>query len=218
MILEGFGDFFKRTNTRVHPQPGEQGEQVNIAKPTKPSPQADWHKSDTIRTFTPHHDVPQHLNGIPFTDHEPHQPLPYAGLDKTPFEMRSGFTKKAAGVLIVEPDRGVWVTEPTNHFGYRHTFPKGTLDAGEHMQLGAVREAREETGLHVQLTGVLGDYERSTSKARYYIGKRIGGTPRKMGWETQGLHLVPMHQLEDHMHDPVDKQIARDLAQKYSKF
>lgn len=209
-----FFDMFKRKQREnVHPHRGENGEAVTIHEPTQPSPEADWHKSDTLRTFPVGHPVPNHLNGIPFTDHAPAPSLPHGHLDDIPFE-KTGHKKKAAGVLIVEPDKSVWVTEPTNHYGYHHTFPKGTMDDGEHMQTAAVREAHEETGLHVQITGVLGDYEHSTSKARYYIGKRVGGSPANMGWETQAMHLCHIDQLEDHMHDPADKQIARDLKAK----
>jgi 8-oxo-dGTP pyrophosphatase MutT (NUDIX family) len=212
-----FGEFFAMfKDKRTHPKPGERGEKVRIHNPTSPTHKEQWHDSESIRSFPVNHPVPTHLNGVALTDQAPEPSLPHAHLDSLPFAHENQ-KKAAAGVLIVEPDHSVWVTEPTNHFGYRHTFPKGTLDKGEHMQVGAVRETHEETGLHVQLTGVLGDYDRSTSKCRYYIGKRVGGTPAAMGWETQAMHLVPLHQLEDHMHDPVDKQIARDLKTKLAQ-
>lgn len=215
--MMSFGKFFALfRNKNVHPHANDRGEPVEIKNPTKPSRQEDWHKSHTLRTFPVGQPVPEHLNGIPFSNHSVAHAGPNHGLDETPFQNHSA-KKAAAGVLIVEPDKSVWVTEPTNHFGYHHTFPKGTLDAGEHMQTGAVRETQEETGLHVQITGVLGDYERHQSKARMYIGKRVGGSPANMGWESQAMHLCHIDQLEDHMHDPMDKQIARDLRAKLAQ-
>jgi 8-oxo-dGTP pyrophosphatase MutT (NUDIX family) len=205
--------FLWEAASNIHPHMDEHGRTVAIRNPTAPTPAANWHKSDTIRTFPVGHPVPDHLNGIPFTNHSPEPSEPNHGLEETPFNSREG-KAKAAGVLIVEPDKSVWVAHPTNQFGYRHTFPKGKLDGDEHPQSGAVREAREETGLHVQITGVLGDYERSTSSCRYYVGKRVGGSVANMGWESQAMSAVHIDQLEDHMHDPMDKQIARDLKAK----
>lgn len=210
-----FGKFYHGLKgKRMHPQKDENGRSVRIATPSIPTDEANWHDSTHPRVFPVNQPVPSHLNGIPFDDKAPAPSLPHAHLDDLgPFQA-SPETKRAAGVLIVEPDKSVWVTEPTNHFGYRRTFPKGTMRDNENMQSAAQREAHEETGLHIQLTGVLGDYERSTSKARYYIGKRIGGSPSNMGWETQAMHLVPLHQLDSYMHDPMDKHIARELQNK----
>src|SRR6185295_4409721 len=48
----------------------------------------------------------------------------------------------------MEPRAGFW------------TFPGGFLEVGEGAEDGAVRETREETGLDVTLTGLLGVYSR----------------------------------------------------------
>ncbi|WP_179875750.1 hypothetical protein [Sinorhizobium sp. BJ1] len=50
-----------------------------------------------------------------------------------------------------------------------------------------------ETGLHVELIAHLIDQTPKGSKTttRYYLARRIGGTPVEMGWETQGVDLVP---------------------------
>lgn len=58
-----------------------------------------------------------------------------------------------------------------------------------------MKEAFEETGLLVQLGAFLIDVPRTTSITRYFIAKRIGGTPADMGWETQAVWLVPIHDL-----------------------
>lgn len=65
----------------------------------------------------------------------------------------------SAGVVIQLPDGRVVLTEPTGAFaGYKFAFPKGRKDEGETLQETAIREAKEESGLEVRLTGVIGDY------------------------------------------------------------
>ncbi len=51
-----------------------------------------------------------------------------------------------------EPGRGLWA------------FPGGYLEAGEVLEAGAVRETREETGLDVEITGLLGVYSRPAGR------------------------------------------------------
>jgi ADP-ribose pyrophosphatase YjhB (NUDIX family) len=70
------------------------------------------------------------------------------------------------------------VYEPKGQFGgYEHTFPKGGLEKGLTPQQNAHKELWEETGLHAQITGFVGDFEGTTSTSRYYLATRIGGEP-----------------------------------------
>jgi 8-oxo-dGTP pyrophosphatase MutT (NUDIX family) len=86
--------------------------------------------------------------------------------------------KPSAGIVIIEPDKRVWAFEPTNHFaGYTLTFPKGTVEAGWSLAATAAREAFEETGLLVEVGTFLADVERTLSVARFYLGRRRGGSP-----------------------------------------
>ena len=97
----------------------------------------------------------------------------------------------ATGCVIVEPDGRMWVVEPTGHYGgYQHTFPKGKIEKGLTDQQNALKEAFEESGLQVKITGVLGHFEGDTSITRYYIAQRIGGSPADHHWETQNVKLV----------------------------
>ncbi|GAB2587671.1 hypothetical protein GCM10027034_20110 [Ramlibacter solisilvae] len=108
-----------------------------------------------------------------------------------PFNVPQG-KHPAAGAVILETDGRVWMVSPSNGFGgYTNTFPKGRVEQGLSMKASAIKEAAEETGLKVELTGFLCDVPRSTTHTRYFAARRVGGNPADMGWETQAVHLVP---------------------------
>ena len=103
-------------------------------------------------------------------------------------------------------------TRPSNRFGgYTYTLPKGRVDPGLSLRPTAIREAYEESGLKVVLTGFLLDSERTQTCTRYYIGRRVAGTPALMGWETQAVHLVPGHALDSMLTHPNDKPLVGAL-------
>ena len=60
-------------------------------------------------------------------------------------------------VVIYSAARGVVLIERSNP-PYGWALPGGFVDYGETVECAAVREAREETGLEVELTGLLGVY------------------------------------------------------------
>ena len=91
--------------------------------------------------------------------------------------------KVAAGVLledegrvllvrrVMEPGRGLW------------TLPAGFVDSGEDPALAAVREVQEETGLEVELDGMLEilagkAHPRGADLVIVYRGRRLGGELR----------------------------------------
>jgi ADP-ribose pyrophosphatase YjhB (NUDIX family) len=169
-------------------------------------------------------DIPE-LNGVPFdfwmdapTDLQGWQNVEGKNPNiKEPKELTSKWKneKFGAGIIIIEPDNKVWVVEPMGHYGgYKYTFPKGTQDPGLDLQSTAIKEAYEESGLKVQLTDWVGDVTRTTSTARYYLGKRVGGSPIGHGIETQGVSLVPIEEIGDFVNMGVDKKIARMLMKK----
>lgn len=60
-------------------------------------------------------------------------------------------------VIIYDPERGVVLIERSNPpLGW--ALPGGFVDYGETLEHAAVREAKEETGLDVTLTGLVGVY------------------------------------------------------------
>ncbi|MCP5179002.1 MAG: NUDIX hydrolase [Pseudomonadales bacterium] len=150
----------------------------------------------------------------------PHNAAGWERLATTPVFDEPGFAahglKAASGAVVVEPDGRVWTVSPTNAFGgYTNTFPKGSLDAGHQLSLkaNAIKEVFEESGLRVELLGFLVDTKRTTSTTRYYVARRVAGTPADMGWESQAVHLVPAKTLSHFASHPNDKPIIAALLQ-----
>lgn len=130
---------------------------------------------------------------------------------------------QSAGVIMVE-DAGVWLVEPTNHFGgYVHTFPKGGVQAGLNHQQSALKELWEETGMQGELLAYLGEYEKTTSQTKLYIGKKVSGQPWHAGWESQKVKLVPWDKLDEFLDmstssgKKADLQAAKDLKELLAK-
>ena len=206
-------------NQIEHPMPKEDGTPAMIHEPSTPTPMESWGDKNSIATVVPGGPMPDSLNGVPFKswDDAPDAPEawdevegqdPY--LDEPPFE---SLGKPAAGVVIEEPDGRVWVIHPTNKFGgYEGCFPKGRLEEGINLQASAIKEAYEESGLKVAITGYLMDVERSVTTARYYTARRVGGTPSDMGWESQSTSLVPRSKLYDVLNSPNDHGLAEALG------
>lgn len=200
-----------------HPRKGENGKPVLVKSPHHASAPSTWTSPDAVATFVPGGDVPLELGGIPLRKWKDH-PRTADGWDyddgvnddlvEPVFHVPVG-KNASSGVVIEEEDGRVWLTAPTNAFGgYHATFPKGGAEEGLSLQANAIKEAFEETGLRVQITGFLGDFERTTSVARMYRAKRVGGTPVDCGWEAQAVHLVPKGHLYDHLNGPADHPVA----------
>lgn len=207
----------------VHPHPkvDENGNAVAIKKPSIASAPSTWHNPNAVATFLPEGDSPMSLNGVPMTHWRDH-PRTTEGwdytdginneLDEPAFDLPAGM-KASSGVLIEEPDGRVWLIAPTNQFGgYKASVPKGTAEDELSLQGNALKEAFEETGLKVEITGLLGDFERTTSKARIYTAKRVGGSPTQPGWETQATHLVPKGMLYEYLNMWSDHSIAEAIG------
>lgn len=200
-----------------HPKLGDKGEPITIHKPHQASAPSTWHDPDAVATFLPGGDVPLSIGGIALHRWKDH-PRTSGGwefvdgvnddLVEPDFHVPPG-KKPAAGVIIEESDGRVWLCAPTNAFGgYDATYPKGTAEPELSLQANAIKEAFEETGLQIEITGFLGDFERTTSVARMYRARRVGGTPTEMGWESQSVRLVPKSALYDHLNGFADHPIA----------
>jgi 8-oxo-dGTP pyrophosphatase MutT (NUDIX family) len=178
-----------------HPCLNDKGQPVPIHLPSLPTPLAAWTDPTRIATVVPGGPMPQALNGIAFAPWEGSLMTPSSPVEEPPYVLPAGLAA-AAGVVVVEEDGRVWLVSPTNRFGgYDTTFPKGRVDPGTGLQHTAIREAFEESGLLVELSAWLLDMRRTQTFTRYYLARRVGGSPAAMGWETQAVHLVPLPQL-----------------------
>lgn len=135
------------------------------------------------------------LNGIPFKAWRP--PTDWAAvdgqadIDEPEFEVPTG-KKPASGVIIREPDGRVWIVQPKGGYGgYEATFPKGRAEEGLSLQANAIKEAYEESGLKVRITGHAGDHAGDLTYTRYYTAERESGDPSQHDDETEGVVLVP---------------------------
>lgn len=158
------------------------------------------------------------LNNVAFT------PLQRAGTAvnrQAPIQEPDSDDIRAAGTVIVEEngDGRVWVVTPTNYFmKLTNTFPKGQREPGLSAQETAIKESREESGLEVELVQFLCDSGRD-NKTRYYLARRIGGTPEDVEWESQAVKLVPKDQLLalfPDAHHGRDRSVATHLLNNLS--
>jgi ADP-ribose pyrophosphatase YjhB (NUDIX family) len=201
-----------------HPKPNEQGKSILIARPSQPSDLDSWFDPYAVACVVPGGPMPTTVNAIairswkdaPVTTEQWDALASTHRIPEPPFVAPNGY-KKAAGVVIREPDGRIWLVAPSNAFaGYEATFPKGTME-GQSPQSTALVETFEESGLQVRLLEHLIDVKRSQSYTRYYIAERVGGNPADMGWESQAVLLAPPHQLKELLNNAYDMPILEHI-------
>jgi ADP-ribose pyrophosphatase YjhB (NUDIX family) len=194
----------RKVGRTVHPKPNENGKPCVISKPTCPSDPVSWIDPTVTAIFVPGGTSPANLNGIAVAPWSS-SPTTDAGWEDLDLFMRpenepplpKSHMPWASGVITVEPDGRVWLVAPTNQFGgHEVTYPKGKRGKSKvSLQANAIRECFEESGLKVKITAYLGDFKRSTSITRFYLGERVGGDPSDMGWESQAVLLIPFNDI-----------------------
>lgn len=202
-----------------HPRPDEKGNSVLIRHPSLATPSSSWADPVITAIFVPDGKVPLKLNGIAMNSWGPSKDfgaweIPAEGMEDyaEPEFICSKSLQPAAGAVILEPDGRVWLVEPTNRFGgYQYTMPKGRTD-GKSLRATALVEVYEETGLAIELTHWLCDVDRSITRTRFYLAKRIGGSPAACGWETQACVLAPVTALSQLLTHPGDRQVLDALV------
>lgn len=208
-------------DAKHHPQHDDDGDPVLIKQPHHPSAASTWHNPDAVATFVPDGDVPLSINGIaikPWRDHpRTAEGWDYAeginhDLEEPPFVLAPG-KKASAGAVIEESDGRCWIIHPTNAFGgYKASWPKGTAEPDLSLQGTCLKEVFEETGLKIEIVGFIADVERTTSVARFYKARRVGGSPVAGGWETQAVSLSPKGLLFEHLNMPSDFDLAEMIG------
>jgi 8-oxo-dGTP diphosphatase len=91
------------------------------------------------------------------------------------------FLDPKVAVGVVAERRGEILLTKRNHepkMG-RWSFPSGFAEAGEDVRLAAVREAKEETGIDVEIMALLGVYQEDGSRVVYiaFAGSAGAGEP-----------------------------------------
>lgn len=204
--------------TIFHPAPDHRGGQVVLANPSSATDLASWQRHGAVATAVPLSASPEPLGGVafaPWVPAEDHiwQLLGDVNIDEPPFYF-SDVKAAAAGIAMIEPDGRVWLVSPSNQFGgYLHSLPKGRVDPGMSLHATAIREAYEETGLLAEITGFLLDSSRTRTQTRFYVGRRIGGCPSQMGWESQAVHLVPRVKLPEFLVHANDQPVLQALLE-----
>ena len=85
----------------------------------------------------------------------------------------TGSRRVRAGVVVVEDGRVALIKRVREGRTY-YTVPGGGVEPGETVEQAAIREAREELGLEVALTGLLATLE-FAGVHHYYRADAIGG-------------------------------------------
>ncbi len=124
----------------------------------------------------------------------------------------------SSGVVVAEPDGRTWLTKPANGFGgYQHSFPKGGVEPGLSPQANAIKEAYEETGLKVAITGFVGDFRGDTGYTRMYRAVRTGGHPADHSWESEAVLLAHPKDLDKLLNRTRDKRIAGLITDEFEE-
>jgi 8-oxo-dGTP diphosphatase len=108
-------------------------------------------------------------------------------------------------IIFVPPERIVLVERKNYPEGW--ALPGGFVDYGERAEHAAIREAREETGLDVELTGLLGVYShpdrdpRSHTLSVVYMAYTLDQGALKAGDDALKACLFSWHDLPDLVFD-----------------
>ena len=118
--------------------------------------------------------------------------------------------KVAAVALVVDGDGLVMVKRGVEPQYGKWAFPSGYVDRGEVVEAAAIREVKEETGLHVGLDGLVGVYslEGSPVVLVVYSAHIIGGEVA-VGHDALAVQTFRLDDLPP-MPFPHDEQILKD--------
>ncbi len=92
--------------------------------------------------------------------------------------------KPTIDIVITDGTRVVLVKRGREPFKGKWVFPGGFIDYGETAEHAAVREALEETGMEVEITGILGVYSAPDRDPRehhvniVFLSRPVNGIPQ----------------------------------------
>ncbi len=125
--------------------------------------------------------------------------------------------KVVAGVIIEIEGKIVMLRRKLEPGIGKWTFPAGFVDRGEVLEDAAAREVREETGLKVEITGLVGLYSRKgdANILAVFAGNAVGGE-LVAGVEAQEVGLFPLDSLPT-MAFERDAGIIEEWRQRWSR-
>jgi ADP-ribose pyrophosphatase YjhB (NUDIX family) len=126
---------------------------------------------------------------------------------------------------IVTDDQGRILMQRRTDSG-NWALPGGTMDIGETLQQCAIREVREETGLDIEITGLLGIYTDPQHVIAYtdgevrqefnitYLGGITGGTITVSNESTEVRFIDPTELDDIPVHDTVRLRLRHHTEQR----
>jgi 8-oxo-dGTP diphosphatase len=113
------------------------------------------------------------------------------------------------GAVVKKGDRVLLVRQAPGHqLEGQWTIPWGLLEAGESPSTAVVRETGEETGVVVEVKGLLGVQELPRPWegwiALVYLCRHLGGAPRPDGRETDSVRYFSLAELRS-LSEPVER-------------
>ncbi len=200
-----------------HPLPNDNGEPVVIESPNVSSSLETWldPTAHALVSVLDNAGLPEALNGMAFSPAL--APKDWSELNDVLLVEEPAYRtdlglRLTSGCVVLEPDGRVWLVHPTNRYGNVHvTFPKGRHEPELTLLVNAVKETLEESGLAVEPLAYLCDVVRTKTVTRYYVVRRIGGTPANAGWESQAVSLVPAARLPETLDRPNDRKVLPHL-------
>lgn len=124
-------------------------------------------------------------------------------------------------ILVHHPARGVLLIERANP-PHGWALPGGFIDYGESAEAAAVREAREETGLDVVLTDLLGVYSapdrdpRQHTLSVVYLAEAFDLSALKADDDARDARFFPLAALPELAFD--HGRILQDFAARLARF
>lgn len=127
--------------------------------------------------------------------------------------------KKGRLLLIHKIDNDLWA------------LPGGGHDAGESIADTAIREVFEETGVQVEITGLVGLYTNPNHVMKYddgevrqqfsicFSARQLGGTAKEDGTETKEVRWVPTAELDSlNIHPSMRLRINHYLEERSNPY
>ena len=115
-----------------------------------------------------------------------------------------------ADVIIYNEGYGIVLIERLNP-PYGFALPGGFIDEGEQAELAAIREMKEETGLDVELKGLLGVYSnpkrdpRQHTLTSVFVGKALDPSILKAGDDAKSAKFYEINNLPKNLAFDHDK-------------